>query len=59
MTETATTPKVEPGKLGAEELMSEEQKPYFIKAAQAAQASEDEAATDANLKRIAKAKPAE
>ncbi len=48
-----------PSKLGAEKLTPEEQKRRFIEAAQAAGASEDEAAFDANLKRIAKAKAAE
>ena len=57
MTETATKPKAKPAKLGAEKLPPEEQKRRFIEAAQAAGASEDEAAFDANLKRIAKAPP--
>ena len=51
--------KPKPTKLGAEKLTPEEQKRRFIEAAQAAGASEDEAAFDANLKRIAKAKAAE
>lgn len=56
MTDPATKPKDKPAKLGAEKLTPEEQKRRFIEAAQAAGASEDEAAFDANLKRIAKAK---
>ncbi len=59
MIETATKPKAKPAKLGAEKLTPEEQKRRFIEAAQAAGASEDEAAFDAALKRIAMAKPAE
>ncbi|MFY9291545.1 MAG: hypothetical protein WAP03_12735 [Methylorubrum rhodinum] len=57
MTEAATKPKVKPAKLGAEKLTPEAQKRRFIEAAQAAGAGEDEAAFDANLKRIARAKP--
>lgn len=48
--------KPKPAKLGAEKLSPEEQKRRFIKAAQAARASEDEAEFDANLKRISKTK---
>lgn len=52
-------PKPKPAKLGAEKLTPEEQRRRFIEAAREAGASEDEAAFDMALKRIAKAKKAE
>ena len=55
--ETPAKPK--PAKLGAEKLTPEEQRRRFIEAAREAGASEDEAAFDANLKRIARAKKAD
>ena len=48
--------KRQPTKLGAEKLTPEEQRRRFIEAAREAGACEDEAAFDANLKRIAQVK---
>ena len=56
MTTDTAKPKRAAGKLGAKKLTPEEQKRRFIEAAQAAEASEDEAEFDANLKRIARTK---
>lgn len=49
-------PVHKPAKLGAEKLTPEEQRRRFIEAAREAGASEDEAAFDDALKKIAKAK---
>ena len=55
MNASATKPKR--AKLGAEKLTPEEQRRRFIEAARKAGASEDEAAFDVALKRIAKSVP--
>ena len=51
---TETAKPKPPANLGAEKLTPEEQQRRFIEAARQAGASEDEAAFDANLKRIAR-----
>lgn len=53
-TNKSNTPRGIKSKLGAEKLTPEEQRRRFIEAAREAGASEDEAAFDAALKRIAK-----